>query len=155
MRTSKGVEWALHTLLNLDMLGGGPVGSGRLAQAHALPASYLSKQLQQLVRAGLLTSVPGARGGFRLARPLTDITLRDVVEAIEGDTQLFQCGEIRCRGSIGEQSPPPMGTCAVESAMQRADHAWREALQAQSLAGIREELDGTPHIGKVVRAVLG
>ncbi|MBQ0889630.1 Rrf2 family transcriptional regulator [Streptomyces sp. RM72] len=155
MRTSKGVEWALHTLLNLDMLGGGPVGSGRLAQAHALPASYLNKQLQQLVRAGLLTSVPGPRGGFRLARPLTDITLRDVVEAVEGDAELFQCCEIRCRGSVGELSPPPTDACAVKLAMQRADHAWREALQAQSLAGIREELDRTPHIGKAVRAALG
>ncbi|OWA13895.1 hypothetical protein B9W62_04180 [Streptomyces sp. CS113] len=155
MRMSNGVEWALHTLLNLDMLGGGPVGSGRLAQAHALPASYLNKQLQHLVRAGLLVSVPGPRGGFRLARPLADTTLRDVVEAIEGDARLFQCTEIRCCGSIGELTPRPTTACAVKLAMQRADDAWRQALEAQTLADIREELDRTPHIGRAVRSALG
>src|SRR5687767_2851219 len=68
MRMSKGVEWAIHTLLNLDVIGGGPVGSGQLADAHGLPAPYLNKQLQQLAKAGLLASTPGPRGGFRLAK---------------------------------------------------------------------------------------
>ncbi|WP_030903328.1 RrF2 family transcriptional regulator [Streptomyces sp. NRRL F-5126] len=153
MRMSKGVEWALHTLLNLDMTGGGPRGNGRLADAHGLPAPYLSKQLQQLTRAGLLASVPGPRGGFRLARRLEDITLLDVVEAIEGETELFHCTEIRCSGRIGELSPPPTGACAVKAAMHRADQAWREALAAQTLADIRAELDATPAMRNILRAV--
>ncbi|MEU3188619.1 Rrf2 family transcriptional regulator [Streptomyces sp. NPDC006923] len=154
MRMSKGVEWAIHTLLNLDMIGGGPVGSGQLAEAHGLPAPYLNKQLQQLARADLLASTPGPRGGFRLTRPLEDITLLDVVQAIEGDTQLFHCAEIRCCGKIGELSPPPTGACAVKVAMHRADEAWRQALAAQSLADIRLELDRTPTIRSVVRSAL-
>ncbi|MFD8864533.1 Rrf2 family transcriptional regulator [Streptomyces sp. NPDC059590] len=151
---AKGVEWALHTLLNLDMTGGGPVGSNQLAEAHGLSASYLNKQLQQLARAGLVTSVPGPRGGFRLARPLRDITLLDVVEAIEGSTQLFHCTEIRCCGKIGELSPPPTDACAVNMAMRRAEQAWRTALAAQTLADIRAELDRTPMIQQVVKAAL-
>ncbi|MEU1125969.1 Rrf2 family transcriptional regulator [Streptomyces sp. NPDC005899] len=154
MRTSNGVEWAIHTLLNLAVVGGGPVGSGRLADAHGLPAAYLNKQLQQLVKAGLLTSTPGPRGGFRLARPLEAITLLDVVEAIEGDNRLFRCTEIRCQGRIGELAPAPTGACAVNSAMGRADRAWREALAGQSLAEIRAELDRTPAFGEIVRSAL-
>ncbi|MEV7680014.1 Rrf2 family transcriptional regulator [Streptomyces sp. NPDC088341] len=154
MRMAKGVEWALHTLLNLDMIGGGPVGSGQLAEAHGLSASYLNKQLQQLARAELVVSMPGPRGGFRLARPLETITLLDVVEAVEGDTQLFHCTEIRCCGKIGELSPPPTGACAVNAAMRRAEQAWREALAAQSLADIRAELDRVPMVRQVVRSVL-
>jgi Rrf2 family protein len=151
---AKGVEWALHTLLNLDMIGGGPVGSGQLAEAHGLSASYLNKQLQQLARAGLVASVPGPRGGFRLARPLEAITLLDVVEAIEGSTQLFHCTEIRCCGKIGELSPPPTDTCAVNAAMRRAEESWRQALAAQCLADIRGELDRVPMVRQVVRTVL-
>ncbi|WP_307124486.1 Rrf2 family transcriptional regulator [Streptomyces sp. B1I3] len=155
MRMGKGVEWAIHTLLNLAVVGGGPVGSVRLADAHGLPAAYLNKQLQQLVKAGLLASTPGPRGGFGLTRPLEEITLLDVVQAIEGDTQLFPCAEIRCQGKIGELAPAPTGACAVKAAMARADRAWREALAGQSLAEIRTELDRTPVFGNIVRSVLG
>ncbi|MFI1479870.1 RrF2 family transcriptional regulator [Streptomyces sp. NPDC020747] len=154
MRMAKGVEWALHTLLNLDMIGGGPVGSGQLAEAHGLSASYLNKQLQQLARAELVVSVPGPRGGFRLARPLENITLLDVVEAIEGSTQVFHCTEIRCSGKIGELSPPPTGTCAVNAAMRRAEQAWHQSLAAQTLADIRAEVDSTPLVRQVVRSAL-
>ncbi|MFG2574150.1 RrF2 family transcriptional regulator [Streptomyces sp. NPDC048481] len=155
MRMAKGVEWALHTLVNLDMIGGGPVGSGQLAEAHGLSASYLNKQLQQLARAGLVDSVPGPRGGFRLARPLEAISLLDVVDAIEGDAGAFQCTEIRCSGRIGELSPPPTGVCAVNAAMRRAEQAWRQALAAQSLSDIRTELDRSPMVRQVVRTALG
>lgn len=154
MRMAKGVEWALHTLLNLDMIGGGPVGSAQLAEAHGLSASYLNKQLQQLARAGLVVSVPGPRGGFRLARPLEAISLLDVVEAIEGGAEAFRCTEIRCSGRIGELSPPPTGTCAVNAAMRRAEEAWRQALAAQNLSGIRTELDSSPMVRQVVRTAL-
>ncbi len=152
---AKGVEWALHTLLNLDMTGGGPRGSAQLAEAHGLSASYLNKQLQQLVKAGLLLSVPGPRGGFSLAKPLAEITLLDVVEAIEGDSRVFHCEDIRTCGRIGELSPPPAGACAVNSAMRRAEQAWHEALAAQTLADIRTELDGSPAILRVIRSAFG
>jgi Rrf2 family protein len=151
---TKGVEWALHALLDLDMIGGGPTGSGQLAEAHGLSAPYLVKQLQQLSRAGLLTSVPGPRGGFRLARPLSDITLLDVVEAIEGDAHLFRCADIRCGGKIGELSPPPEDACPVNSAMRRAEEAFHQALAAQTLADIKAELDRNPVIGRAIRSAL-
>ncbi|MEU0075838.1 Rrf2 family transcriptional regulator [Streptomyces sp. NPDC006332] len=151
---AKGVEWALHTLLNLDMIGGGPVGSGQLAEAHGLSPSYLNKQLQQLARAGIVASVPGPRGGFRLTKPLESITLLDVVEAIEGDTEVFHCTEIRCSGKIGELSPPLTGACAVKAAMRRAEQEWHRALAAQCLADIRAELNRSPMVRQVVRSAL-
>lgn len=150
---AKGVEWALHTLLNLDLAGGGPVGSNQLAAAHGLPVPYLTKQLQQLARAGLVTSTPGPRGGYSLGGPLETVTLLDVVMAIEGDTEPFQCTEIRCSGRMGELSPTPTGPCVVKTAMRRAERTWREALAAQTLAEIRAELD-SPATRQVVRESL-
>ncbi|MEU4096047.1 Rrf2 family transcriptional regulator [Streptomyces sp. NPDC026673] len=152
MRMSKGVEWALHTLLNLHIAGGGPVGNGQLAEAHGLPSAYLNKQLQQLVRAGLLTSTPGVRGGFQLAKAIEQITLLDVVEAIEGDVRLFQCTEIRCCGRIGEIAPAPTEPCPVKVAMVRAEDAWRQALAAQTLADVQAELERRPEVTDAVRA---
>src|SRR4051812_21587601 len=85
MRMSEGVEWALHSCLNLAWVEPGEaMTAARLAAFYELPTAYLNKQLQALARAGIVTSTPGPRGGFRLARPPERITLLDVVTAIEG-----------------------------------------------------------------------
>jgi Rrf2 family protein len=56
-----------------------------------IPAPFLSKILRDLVHAGLLLSVPGARGGFRLGKPAEAITLREVYESLEGPLNLIDC----------------------------------------------------------------
>ncbi|WP_327588324.1 Rrf2 family transcriptional regulator [Nonomuraea sp. NBC_00507] len=159
MRTGKGVEWAMHTLLNLAWSGGGePVATAQLAAGHDLSVSYLNKLLQQLVKAGLLESVPGARGGFRLARPLVAVSVLDVVLAIEGDAPLFRCTEIRQCGTIGERCPDSSFSepCAVKIAMGRAEAAWRQALAEQSLADVQAAADAhAPTVAAQVRQTLG
>ncbi|XVU28694.1 RrF2 family transcriptional regulator [Actinoplanes sp. CA-054009] len=152
MRMGKGVEWAVHTLINLGLLDGRRARVTELAQAHDLPEPYLTKQLQQLVRAGLLTSTSGPRGGYGLARPLEQITLGDVVDAIEGTAPVFQCAEIRCCGRIGALTPRPTDACAVKVAMHRAETAWRDALAAESLARIKTALYGKPGVAEAIRA---
>ena len=84
MKISEGVEWAAHCCLLLDWMGvDGPVSTARLAAGYGLPPAYLNKQLQPLVKAGILTSTAGKKGGFRLAKSLKDITLMDVFTAID------------------------------------------------------------------------
>ena len=64
----RGVEWAVHSCVNMAWTPPGePVNSARLAEFYKLPAAYLNKQFQSLVRAGVLDSVSGPRGGFLLA----------------------------------------------------------------------------------------
>lgn len=152
---SEGVEWAVHCCLLLDWMGEDrPVSTARLAAGFELPPPYLNKQLQALVRAGIATSTAGARGGFRLARPLERITLMDVVAAIEGPDDAFQCTEIRRRGA-GADSPESAFArpCAVFSAMHRAELAWRRALADQTLADVRANAErNAPRVGENVRA---
>jgi Rrf2 family protein len=139
----EGVEWALHVLLTFAWLDDDePVPAARLAASHELPPAYLNKQLQALVRAGLLESLPGVRGGFRLVRAPSHITLMDVVVAIEGPDQAFRCTEIRQRG-VGEDMPSRVfdGPCAIHASMQRAELAWRRELAARTVADICEEVD--------------
>ncbi|WP_449486536.1 RrF2 family transcriptional regulator [Streptomyces avidinii] len=160
---SEGVEWALHSCVNLAWSGPGrAVSAARLAAWHELPAAYLNKQLQALARAGIVTSTPGPRGGFRLARPLDAISLMDVVAAIEGPDEAFRCAEIRQQGpgagpgaGLAEPSaspgpegpglpatpPAPAAECAIAHAMGRAELAWRRALAGQNLDEIRQQAE--------------
>lgn len=135
---SEGVEWGLHCCVTLAWLGDErPVSTARLAASFDLPAAYLNKRLQALVRAGILSSTPGARGGFRLARPPEAITLMDVVAAIEGPEEAFRCTEIRQQGA-GAEAPGRdfRGPCGIATAMRRAELAWRRELAAQTLADV-------------------
>ncbi|MFD7263065.1 RrF2 family transcriptional regulator [Streptomyces sp. NPDC059874] len=145
---SEGVEWALHSCVNLAWIGPErAVSAARLAAWHELPAAYLNKQLQALARAGILTSSPGPRGGFRLARPLTAISLMDVVAAVEGPEEAFRCAEIRQQGpgaAPEAEAEPEVGQgaeCAIAHAMARAELAWRRALAAQNLDEIRQQAE--------------
>jgi Rrf2 family protein len=133
---SAGVEWALHCCMNLGFLGPDEAATAaRLAAFHDLPAAYLNKQLQALVRAGIVASVPGPHGGFRLARHPRKITLLDVVTAIEGPQPAFRCAEIRGQGPSGAWGAP-QAACTIDAAMRKAELAWRQALADQTLAGI-------------------
>ena len=139
MRISEGVEWAAHCCLLLDWMGeDGPVSTARLAAGYGLPPAYLNKQLQALVKAGILTSTAGKKGGFRLARSLEDITLMDVFAAIEGPAEAFQCAEIRQRGVWdGEPASSFRAPCAIDAAMREAELAWRRELAAKTLSSIQ------------------
>ena len=137
MRMGEGVEWSVHCCLLLGWAGDRPLPTARLAAAHGLSAAYLNKHLQALARAGLVESTPGPRGGFRLTRPPAQITLMDVVSAIEGPDDAFRCTEIRQAG-VGRTAPQESfaAPCAVSTAMRGAEMAWRRALAAQSLEDV-------------------
>jgi len=139
MRMSEGVEWGLHACIALDWIGDRPVSTAKLASTFELPAPYLNKHLQALARAGIVTSTPGPRGGFRLARDLSEVTLLDVVTAIEGREDAFRCQEIRQRGAGASSDPDAFRKrCAIARAMRSAEIAYRRALAAKTLADIRD-----------------
>lgn len=142
MKMSEGVEWALHSCVNLAWSGPDrAVSAARLAAWHDLPAAYLNKQLQALARAGIVTSAPGPRGGFKLARPLAAISLMDVVAAVEGPEEAFRCAEIRRQGPGAGEPSADAADCAIAHAMTRAELVWRRALAAQNLDEIRQQAE--------------
>lgn len=142
---NEGVEWAVHSCLNLAWLGEDrAVPAAKLAAFYELPAAYMNKQLQALARAGIVTSTSGPRGGFRLARPPEKITLMDVVAAIEGSEEAFRCTEIRHRGGSGSGSAGSGRgdtPCAIHTSMRKAELAWRRELASQSIADIVATVD--------------
>ena len=144
MRMSEGIEWGLHSATVLAALPPGATLPGKaLAEFHGVSESYLLKHLQALTGAGLLESVPGPKGGYRLARPPEQITLLDVVEAIEGRGPAFRCTEIRQRGPSALDSGVYQHLCGIHAAMLRAEAAWRQSLRSQTVAGLLAGLAGT------------
>lgn len=142
MRMSQGVEWALHTCLNLSWLDA-PVPTSTLAAFYELPPAYLNKQLQALVRAGILTSTPGPRGGFQLARPVATVSLLDTVAAVEGPEELFRCDQILDKGPGEHAGVDYRQSCAFAQAMRGAELAWRRELAGKSVADVRADVERT------------
>lgn len=80
--TTRG-HYSVKALLDLALQPGcQPVSVSSIAQRQALPMAYLEKLLIDLRRAGLVTSVRGAQGGYRLARPAEQISLGQILEAV-------------------------------------------------------------------------
>jgi len=83
-----GLICALHLAKHSDR---GPIAARELAEVEELPTDYTEKILRRLRQAGLVTSVRGVTGGFELARPAETISVKDVVEATEGQTFEVNC----------------------------------------------------------------
>jgi Rrf2 family protein len=121
--------------------------AARIAEYHGVPSAYLAKHLQALARSGVLETVKGPRGGYRLSRPPADITVLEVVEAIDGDEPAFRCTEIRRRGPSAVAAREYRMPCGIHRAFTRADDAWRAELSATTIAdlvvGVVEEAPRT------------
>ncbi|WP_220447956.1 RrF2 family transcriptional regulator [Nonomuraea diastatica] len=142
MKMSEGVEWALHTCLNLAWVEDGhPVPAAALAGHFQLPPAYLNKQLQALVRSGIVSSTSGPRGGFQLARKPQDITVLDVVVAIEGSEEAFRCAEILRDAPDGESGIDYRNTCVISQVMRKAELAWRKELAGRTLAEVKATVE--------------
>ncbi|MBO9541028.1 Rrf2 family transcriptional regulator [bacterium] len=141
MRMSDGVEWGLHSVWLLSQLPEGAVLAGKtLAEFHGVSESYLLKHLKALVAARILGSVPGPRGGYRLARPTTEVSFLDVARAIEGPEPAFRCTEIRQRGPIGAPPEACRLPCSIHRTMSEAEAAWMNVLKRRTIADLTAEL---------------
>lgn len=137
MRLSEGVEWAIHSCVLLASLPADATLPGaKLAEFHDLPPAYLAKHLAGLARAQIVEATVGRQGGYRLARPPAEITLWDIVAAVEGEEPLFRCTEIRRRGPAAVRPSAYKGPCGIAQAMRNAEAAWRAELERVTLADV-------------------
>ncbi|GGA46394.1 RrF2 family transcriptional regulator [Psychrobacillus lasiicapitis] len=127
MRYSNATNYALHTMIHLMLQpGGSPVGVKELAEMQKLSPTYLSKILTKLAKAGLIESTPGAKGGYKISRTKQEISFLDVINAIEGDTSLFDC-------SIHHEG------CLIENVMRQAEENMKAELESKLLIDIAKE----------------
>ena len=84
MKVTAKADYAVRAVLELGASNGAVVKADRIAEAQAIPRHFLDNILTDLRRAGIVATHRGADGGSRLARPANEITIADVMRAIEG-----------------------------------------------------------------------
>lgn len=142
---SAGVEYGIHCLIFLVGDGGESRDASvrDLAELQGVPQDYLAKIFTKLAKGKLVVATEGVRGGFRLARPADEITLLDIVGAIDGRKLIFDCREIRGRCALFDGEPPAWATegpCAVHAAMITAQKRMEEALAQQTVLDLARKV---------------
>lgn len=128
---SQTAEYALRAVTCLAVQNGEPLTTQQVATAARVPAGYLSKVLQSLSRAGLVDSYRGLHGGFVLRRPPTELTVLDVVQAIDPIQRIHTC-------PLGIESHNP-SLCPLHRTLDDALRLVEEEFERTSIA---ELLDG-------------
>lgn len=145
MKLPRGAEWMAHCLVALAVCDEeGPVPRRVLSEMFDISEEYLTKHLQLLIKQGVIVSSAGQRGGYRLSRSATSITLLDVVAALQGDAPLFTCEDIRCRGAFESEAEILLarGRCGIHKAMLAAETSWRQSLGEVTIDSLIESVGG-------------
>ncbi|GGH73158.1 Rrf2 family protein [Pullulanibacillus pueri] len=134
MKYSKATNYALHTMVYLTLAPKGKsVGVEQLAKIQDLSPTYLSKILTKLVKAGLIESTPGVKGGYSIVKHAGDISFLDVIHAIEGKTSLFSCSL--------EHEDDDSGECLIENVMIEAERNMMDQLGKKYIKDIAEQIE--------------
>src|SRR5687767_1613699 len=118
MRVSAKTDYALRAAVELAAAEGGTVKGERLATSQGIPLRFLENILMQLRHAGLVESRRGAEGGYRLARPASEVTLADVIRAIDGPLAGVQGNRPETLGFTGVAEPMKDVWIAVRASLR-------------------------------------
>jgi Rrf2 family protein len=91
MEITRETDYAIRCVLHLSESPNDVIMVDEIAKARAIPKSFLSKILQKLARANIVKSYRGVKGGFQIAKSPKQISLFDVIEAIEGPVAMNRC----------------------------------------------------------------
>jgi Rrf2 family protein len=128
IRLSKRTDYGLMAIRRLALMPGGAFLSAReLAAEHRIPPALMAKLLQRLAHSGLVASHHGTKGGYQIARPPASITLREIVEAIEGPLCLTECLD------GGRDDCPQINRCTVKAPLQLVQDRVVEVLSRTTL----------------------
>jgi Rrf2 family transcriptional regulator, iron-sulfur cluster assembly transcription factor len=143
MKLTRAGEYGIRFVLFLARQEPGTVHNRReIAEAMAIPYQFLSKVANYLTKAGLVTVVQGARGGYRLARPKEEVTLLEVIETVEGPIFLNEC--LCGLNTCGFQSG-----CAVHQVWAKAQQGLKETLSSATFAELVRQDD---HVSGIERS---
>ena len=133
MRLSKTVEQACCILSILAEHHGQPVTNVELNERMNVSQSYLTKITRKLVIAGIITSAQGVKGGFILARPMTSITLGDVVKATDGSAPFFRPTNLIKQAFPAREYITRKGVKLLHGAFTQAEQKWFDELNLTTM----------------------
>lgn len=140
MLFSTKAEYGVRLMVELGRQPGSrPVSLNAIAEAERLPLSYLEHLVAKLRKAGLVTSTRGAHGGYRLAHPAEEITMIEVVEALEGPIAPMECFHETPEGKVlCSHADEVDRTCATKLPWTRVQGGVNRALAGTTLAELVE-----------------
>ena len=129
LRLSKKSDYALIAMAHLATRpdGSGSSSAREISETYSIPLELLAKILQRLVRARLLVSVQGTRGGYRLARPAANISVADVIQSVDGPVTVTAC-------SPDDHACDQFGTCSIRDPLWKIKNRILETLTTVSVA---------------------
>lgn len=129
MQITRQADYAIRAVRYLSRAGNQRAATSTVAKEMKIPPSFLAKIISQLSIAGIVQTSRGAHGGVMLARPPEEITLLDVVEAIDGPIQLNECVADPGKCEFSED-------CAMHPVWVEAQKLLTERLRATTFANL-------------------
>lgn len=133
MQLTRHTDYAFRVLIYLSSVNKGEEGLStvaEIAEAFKVPTNHLSKVVQQLGKAGFITTLRGKYGGICLARPEQDISLGAVVRAMEATLDPVNCNQPVCLLKVN---------CRLKPILNRAMKSFIDTLEEYSLADISQQ----------------
>jgi Rrf2 family protein len=148
LRLSKKSDYALISMKHLATRTDAASSSAReISETYDIPLELLAKVLQRLVRAKLLVSVQGTRGGYRLARHASAISVADVIQAVDGPVTVTAC-------STDDHNCDQYSKCSVRDPLWKIKNRILDALNTVSVQEMAQETEApAPQTHSVSRMV--
>jgi Rrf2 family protein len=140
MQLTRSADYAVRAMLevsHLTEIEDGRARTHEIAQHQDIPPALLAKLVPLLVRAGLLDSQRGARGGLYLARPASEISLLEIIEAIEGPIALNRCTATPTQCDRIDQ-------CSIHPIWEKAQAQLVKLLESTSLEELEKQRTTDP-----------
>ena len=140
LKINRQTDYAVRVVLSLAQRGEGVrVPSTDIQKEMQIPPALMSRIVAQLAREGLVNTFPGRDGGLSLPRPASRISLKDVVEAVEGPILLSECLQVK-----GEDDCPFQSNCPVRSKWGRVQVAMMREMASITFESLAQEAAGIP-----------
>ncbi|MCI8509046.1 MAG: Rrf2 family transcriptional regulator [Lachnospiraceae bacterium] len=135
MKLSTKGRYGLRAMIDLaDYSEEMPQSIASIAARQSISDSYLEQLMAKLKKAGLITSIRGSQGGYVLAKPGTEISVGDILRALEGDLS-----PVKCMGLKGDQACSGSGNCVTKNVWKRIDDSIQNAVDSIYLNELVED----------------
>jgi len=137
LRLSKKSDYALIAMKHLALRpeSGASSSAREISESYDIPLELLAKVLQRLVRARLLVSVQGTRGGYRLGRSAATISVADVIQAVDGPVTVTAC-------STDDHTCDQFTKCSIRDPLWKIKNRILETLTTVTVAEMAADTDG-------------
>jgi Rrf2 family protein len=119
LKFSRKIDYGILAIAHLSSQVEGPISARCLADRSRVPPAILANILKDLTRAGIVDSVRGAHGGYVLVQPVGQLTVGDVIRALEGEVPLVECVILPGRDPKASSSCNIEGDCPVQAPLRR------------------------------------